>query len=258
MSQTLLAWVNLAKLASVSATSAETANPASNTKNDSGAASLGWQTLAGVTTATLTYTLATPGSTVRVIGLFRTNLNAAATITATITYNSGTAWAGVLSGPAMGYGQVVFVLPSNMAADVISIAIANSTNPDGFINVPLVFIGASSIPEWAVSPSLEAAWSPSSNIQTSRGGQKFITAIATPRVVAFDFSAMTDADTYAIAMELSRLEYLGQNVLMIPDIDASTVKYDAVFGIVTASRPVGAIPGASRIRTWGSTIEERW
>lgn len=254
----MLSWVNLAKLASVVATSAEADNPASNTKNDSGAASLGWQTLASVTTATLTYTLAAPGSIVRVIGLFRTNLNSAATITATITYNGGTAWTGVLSGPAVGYGQVVFVLPSNTAADVVTIAIANSTNPDGFINVPLVFIGASSIPEWSVSPSLEAAWSPSSNIQASRGGQKFITAIAAPRVVTFDFSAMTDADTYAIAMELSRLQYLGQNVLMVPDIDASTVKYDAVFGIITGSRPVGALRGASRIRTWGATIEERW
>lgn len=254
--QTLLAWSNLAKLATISATSSEALMPPEATVNDIGDASTGWQSLAGVTTATLTYTLAVAGSSVLVIGLFRTNLSTTAQITATITYNSVETWTETLAGPAVGRGQVVFVLDAAEYADSVEIEIVDTSNPDGFLNVPLVFIGNGWLPTYSVAPSLTSAWMPQQNNQITRGGQEYTTQLSNARTLNFEFGAIASDEHYAGAEEASRLAGLGINFLVIPDANGNAVKYDAIFGKMQAG-PSGAVAGASRMRTWRATVTER-
>lgn len=257
MTQTAIGWVNLGKLAGISATSYDTLYPPENTIDDQGAPSLGWQTVAGVVNATITYTVAVPGSLVRLIGLFRTNLMPDATVTATVTYNSVDVWTETLAGPAAGYGQVVFVLPDAEYADTVTIEIDDLDNTDGRLNVPLVFIGNAWLPTYSVAPSKTDGWAPIVNVQRSRGGSLFQTSLSNPRTKSFEFSAIPEDEGYTAAMELARYQSLGVNVLFVEDIEGDNVKYDAIFGPLTA-RPLGVLAGASRMRTWGATIEERW
>lgn len=257
MTQTLLAWTNIAKLAKIVASSSEKLMPPENTINDIGDASVGWQTLYGTVSADLTYTLDAAGSTVRTIGLFRTNLSATAQITATITYNGVETWTDTLAGPAAGYGQVVFVLEAPEYADSVTIEIVDTNNPDLFINVPLVFIGDAWLPTYSVSSSLADGWEPNQNIQKTRGGQEYVTQLSNPRSVEFEFGAVLSDEAYAAAKEIERLSGLGINVLFIPDSEWSDIKYDAVFGRISNARRMGVLPGPGRVRVWGATITER-
>lgn len=257
MTQTLLAWTNLAKLATASATSTETGLPVENTINDIGAPSTGWQSAAGTTTATLTYTLDDPGSSVRVIALFRTNLTDQAQITATITLSSVETWTYTLAGPVTGYGQVIFIPTTAQSADSVAIEIEDAGNPDGYLNVPLVFIGSAWLPTWPVSPASADNWAPEVNRQVTRGGQVYQTSLSNPRTFAFEFGAVDPSETYAAAREIGRLASLGINVLFIPNAEGAYVKQDAIFGIVSGVKPYGYLPGPGGVRTWGATITER-
>ena len=257
MTQTAIAWINLAKLATIAASSYDTAYPPENTVDDQGAPTLGWQTVAGTRNASITYTMAVSGSLVKVIGLFRTNLMPNATVTATVTYASVDVWTETLAGPASGYGQVVFILPDAEYADTVTIEIDDPDNTDGRLNIPLVFIGNAWLPTYSVAPSKTDGWSPIVNAQRSRGGSLFQTSLSNPRVKSFEFSAIPEDEGYTAAMELARYQSMAVNVLFIEDIEGDNVKYDAIFGPLSA-RPFGVLAGASRIRTWGATIEERW
>lgn len=256
MTQTLMAWQNVAKAATVSATSAEATLPVTNMLNDIGDASTGWQSVAGVTTATLTFTLDTT-HTVRVIALFRTNLSPFAQVRVTITYDGGETWTGTMAGPAVGYGQVLFILSDAEYADTVEIEIEDTGNTQSFLNVPLVFIGDAWLPTWSVSPSSSDNWAPEINRQITRGGQVYQTSLSNPRTYSFEFGAVDPDETYAAAREIGRLASMGVNVLFIPNAEGAYVKQDAIFGIVSAVRPYGFLPGPGGVRTWGATITER-
>lgn len=257
MSQSLLAWVNYAKTATIVATSSETLMPATNMINDIGAPSTGWQTAAGVTTATLTFTLSDPGVPIRVIALFCTNLSITAQITATITLSSVETWTQTLAGPGVGYGQVVFVTTDLENADSVEIVIEDTDNPDGFINVPLVFIGPAWLPMWNASPKSGDGWQPETNMIRTRGGQIYPTLLSNPRFVSFEFEALDPDETQAYAREIGRLHGIGTNVLFIMDAEGSNIKRDAVFGLMSNPKPYGFLPGLTGVRTWGATITER-
>lgn len=254
MTQTLLAWTNLAKAADVVASNEEAAYPATNTLQDIGSPSVGWQTEPSVTTASLEYTLAVAGSEVLVVGLFRTNLTSLATITVTGTYGGIDTWTETLSGPVTGIGQVIFVLAAREFTDVVTIEIADPTNPDGKLNVPLVFIGDAWVPTYSIAPDFTDGWLPQRNTLTSRGGQKYITLLANPRMASFSFQAIPTTEAYAAAREIARLAGLGINVLMVPNTGGA-IQYEAVFGIVE-TRSMGMLSGSS-YRTWSVNIEER-
>ena len=257
MTQTVIGWVNLAKLATITATSSDDALPPENMVNEIGSASTAWQTVAGVTNATLTFTFDDPGLPVRTIGLFRTNLTTQAQITATITLDSVETWTETLAGPAVGYGQVVFITVEAENADSLTIEIDDPSNPDAFLNVPLVFIGDAWLPTYSIAPSSADTWAPEVNRLTTRGGQLYQTQLANPRSLAFEFGAVDRDEAYTAAREINRLAALGLNVLVIPDGDGDYVKYEAVFGTITNCRPFGYLPGASGTRTWGATVTER-
>lgn len=257
MTQTLLAWTNVLKTAAISATSSDPGLPPENTITDIGGAQAAWQSANGVTNASLIYVLATAGTPVNVIGIFRTNLTDVAQITATITYGGIDTWTKTIAGPAVGYGQVIFVLDSAEYADEITIAIDDPSNPNGFLNVPLAFASDGWTPTYNIDPTFADTWRPIQNVLTTRGGQVYPTMLSNARSATFAMPAVTETQAYTSGREIERLRGLGINVLFIPDTEGAEVKRDAVFGLVSDTRPMGVLQGASRIRTWGATVTER-
>lgn len=257
MTRTLIGYSNLAKTATLSATSAEAALPVTNLAEDRGSASLGWQTLAGVTSATITCTFEYAGSDVRLIGLFNTNFMPNASLTITGTLSGGTVWSDVITASPSGYRQAIsFVLPTT-AMDSVTIAIDDPTNPDGFLNAAQLFIGDAFAP--ALSISGQSSYGSRSDVkrQKTRGGQTYNTLQSRARVFTFDLGAVTDAEAMLSVAEIDRLAALGGNILFIPDHESTYRDREALFGELTESKDVSFSLGARNYRSWGGMITER-
>lgn len=117
-----------------------------------------WQTPVGVVTAaggaTVTVTFGTPRS-VRMVGAFRTNLTAAATIQFDLYANTGPTllYSILLNGPEADYGQAVGVFPVDVTGvDYVVVSFNDSANPDSLLNIPGLFIG----PAW--NPGVGFSW----------------------------------------------------------------------------------------------------
>lgn len=257
MTRSLFGYTNLVKTATLSATSAESALPVSNLAEDRGSASLGWQTLATVLTATITCTFEYAGSDVRLIGLFNTNLTAAATLTVTGTLSGGTVWSDSITASPAGYRQAISFVTAAMAMDSVTIAIDDPTNPDGFLNVAQMFIGDAFAPALSISHQSSYGSRLDINRQRTRGGQTYNTLQSRARVYSFDLGAISDAEAMESVAEIDRLAALGGNVLFIPDHSGTYRIREALFGELTESKDVTFNMGARNYRSWSGTITER-
>jgi hypothetical protein len=253
----LLAWTNHAKAASITATSAATNLPASNAGGDSGAAASGWQTVYGVTTATLTVTPALTGRTWDVIGLFRTNITALATVTVTLYTNPSTSvWTTTLAGPN-GNGQVIALPPAATVADYATIAIADASNPDGFLNVPLMFGGPAFRPAGSASYASTVGRDATVAEATSRGGQEYPTLYYQRRRWNVQFDSLRSAEVLASVDPLASYAAAGSNVLFVPDVTNSYVQSEALFGRLKQTADVSYPYQAADRRRASFAVTER-
>lgn len=258
-SNSLIAWANYAKAAAITATSAASGMSASNVSQDQGSSALAWQTAAGVTTASLTIIPTVPAQAWGAVGIFRTNLTPSASVTfSLITLPSTTVWtSGALAGPAAGYGQVVAVPPAGTVADKLVMTIVDSTNPDGFINVPLAFGG----PAWLPLVSLD--WSSSfgrddnTDEVVARGGQEFPTPRWTRKRFELRLSGIKQSEFWAKQGALDLYSRGGSNVLVIPSIVSATMQQEAVFGRLKATADVTFPNMAGDARAWAASVAER-
>lgn len=251
-----LGHTNLVKTATISATSEEVDMPATKVTNDYGAASTGWQTLAAVTTATLTITMATAGSYVSAIGIFRTNLSATAQITTTIIRLGSPIYTSVVTGVAAGYGQVVALMGSPTMCDSITIEIVDTSNPDGFLNVPLAFAGPIFEPTYPIGRDATYGRQTAIAETVSRGGSEFPRFLHDKRFYKFQIIA-TDTEAWEDVAEIDRLSRLGGNVLLIPDTASSYLQKEAIYGRLTQTLDVNFSLGAVVTRSWGGMLTER-
>lgn len=247
---------NLVKTATISATSEETYLPATNVAGDIGAASMGWQTLATVTTATLTITMDTPGSYVSAIGIFRTNLSATAQITITITYSGGPVYSEVFTGVSAGYGQVVALMGSATLCDSITIAIVDGSNPDGFLNVPLAFAGPLFEATYPIMQDATYGRQTATAELISRGGSEFPRFLHDKRFWKFQIAA-TDTEAFENVAEIDRLARLGSNILFVPDTASDYLQQEAIFGRLRETLDINFALGAVKTRSWGGMVTER-
>ena len=127
----LIAWQNLEKTGTFTAGSAATNLPITNLATDQGSSSQAWQTVYGVTTsangATFTLTPTVPALTFDIIGLFRTNLTVAATITFTLKSAGISVFAYTGVGAATGYG-LTGCFPQSVVSDTLQIDINDPGN----------------------------------------------------------------------------------------------------------------------------------
>jgi len=254
-----LGWSNLIKSATITANSATL--PAANIAEDVGAPSVAWQTAAGVVTeaggALLTATFAA-ASPVRAVSLHRSNLTAAASVVFRLYTTPGPTlvYTATVPGPAAGYGQVLHVLPSDVSANYLTVGITDASNPDGFINVPLVFCGAVWFPASGVSFSSTTGRDDSVAEVVTRGGQEYPTLEWQRRRWAVALDGVRASELWAKVGELDRSARVGGNVLFAPDHGSTNLKYEAVFGRCKGT-DVSFPYGAADRRRWTATIAER-
>lgn len=252
----LLAWLNMVKTAVLTATSAEVALPVTNLADDQGSPSVAWQTLDTVKTATLTITPAAR-TAVQAFGLFRTNLTAAATV----TFNAYTLPGPILiatSGAVTAVnGQAVAALAAPVNADVVTVVISDTTNPDGHLNVPLVFAG----PAW--KPLTAMAWtSAMGRVETSdtvqtRGGQTYVDLRASARSWDIALDGVRAAEAFGQLDPLDRYVRIGGNALVIPNTAGANIQYESTFGVLKPTASVTFPLGVDSRRSWRGTLTER-
>lgn len=233
-----------------------------NWLDDSGSPSVAWQTPAGVKTlATGALASVTPATGARVWGLlalFRTNLTAAASINFTLWNTSGptAVWTTTVAGPDAGYGQVV-VFPPNITADYVQFYIDDATNPDNFVNVPLVYFGP------ATSPIGPLAWGTThgrddgTDEQVSLGGQEYPNNHWQRRRWEISHDALRADEAWGFIDTLDRLGRRGGNILFVPDVTSSLVRRQATFGRLKATADISYPYEAADRRAWRARITER-
>lgn len=255
---TLFGITNLAKTATIMATTTyETALPPDNMVNDQGGPTTAFQTRPGGTVTGLIIDLPSGGA-VRGIGLFRSNLSITANVSvAAFDALGGQPISATVFGPSPGYGQVVYV--ADAAADVtqVTIDIDDPANPDGFINIPLLWIGDFWAPTTGIMPASDVGFEPAISKRRSRSGARFETQLYNPRTFGFQFGAVAEADVWPYVGEIQRTASMGRNMLLIPDDTAAEINREAVFGIVTETGRMSWPENSVSIRRWSGKIEER-
>jgi len=220
MTTLLIGWTNRAKAGTLTASAAASGLGPDQVANDQGATSAAWQTPAGTTTAHLQLDA---GSAVawRALSIHRTNLTPAGTVRwrlssdstfATALYDSGA----VAGQVAAGYGQAVHVLTAEVTARYLRLDLADATNPQGVLSIPLLFAG----PAW--QPALQ--WSPDSaegtvtdlSVPITRGGQEWpeLRWRKRRRSVALPYVARDDR--WPQLGELERAAAAGGTILLVP------------------------------------------
>lgn len=220
-----------------------------------GNASTAWQTKAGVVTASLTITAANL-TAFRAFCLARTNLTSAATVRVRVgmsvgsfTYDSGTIAAGVL----FGVGQIIHTLPTATSGLVAQIDISDPTNPDGLLNIPLVYAG----------PMQATNFTPASyqGVDVGRQDNKTRSGVVLPvflskgRTFGFTIDNITDNNS-AWVNELTVAGAMALNVLFIPREDYVMAPSESILGLLTTNQ-LGFTLDTGEIRNWSGVISER-
>lgn len=232
--------------------SAEAAGlPATNLTRPQGAPSLGWR-VPGTRTS-LSVRLSEPGP-LRVLSLHRTNLTRNAVWTITIL--NGGAVVHTAQAPAgVANGQAIHIAPAEVTGDLVTLDLQDDRNPDGFLSLPLAYLGP--------------LWQPLRNFSTQStsalvGGVDEATALSgteypQPRWVQRKLTIAHQsygAAEVPVLDALSRAGLSGGNVLFVPDPAAAAPADGALFGRL-ASGDLGNPFGAADRRALTFTLTER-
>jgi hypothetical protein len=256
----VLAWNNYAKTATITAGSAATNMPATNVAGDQGSASAGWQTAAGVLTgaagAHIEVIPPTTGLPWRAFGLFGTNLTAAANVSFNLMVGGSIVWAQAVS-PVAGYKQCVCFAPADTAADYLRINIDDPGNPDGFINVPLLFGGPAWFPKGSTGFTSTVGRDDSVSEVVTRGGQEYPNLLWQRRRWNIALDSLRAAETWQQADPLFRIAKAGGNVLFAPDTSSVFLQQEAIYGRLKGAADISYPYGGADRRRWQSSVTER-
>lgn len=253
----ILAWTNYAKTATITASSA--AMPASNVMNDQGGSASAWQTVNGVVSAvTLSVAPTTTAQTWRVVGIFGTNLSAAASVTFALYNNPTTLVASqVIAGPVGGSKQVVWVPTQNYTADWLKITITDASNPDGFLNVPLLFCGPAWCPAGSVGFNSSLGRDDNTAEVITRGGQEYPSLYWQRRRWNIELDSIRSSELWTQVDPLFRYSKAGSNVFFAPDRASANLASEAIFGRLKNGADITfPYQGADR-RRWSASVTER-
>lgn len=272
----MLAWDNCvlskgARTAVLYASSAAATLPISNLQDMTGSPSMAWQSAYGTTQygtgigAWFGLGLGS-GQPIGALALARTNLTATATVRWLLDYGTPSSptivslqWdsGDVANTVIPGFGQSVIIPPAGITCATVHCYINDQYNPDGFINVPLAFIGAA----WQPLTNLSINTTHGRDDQTAevvtRGGQEYPLLYWQRRRWDLDFQGIRTSEIWPYVDDLDRTARLGGNVLLVPNPASSNIGREAVLGRLKARADLGYFQGAQDRRTWKATITER-
>lgn len=242
--------------------------PISNLQSPIGSPATAWQTAAGVVTSAAGARFGLETDNVLPIGalvLARTNLTPAATIRwvlnygtaagdpASIVWDSGTLPAGVIKG----FGRSVIIPPPGLTCGSFHCYIDDPTNPDGFINIPLSFIGATWQPASNVSPATTQGRDDQTTVTTTRGGQEYPQVYWTRQRAELDFQGIRSSEIWPQVDALDQAGRSNVNCLFVPDPVSPNIGRETILGRLIPRADIGLLSNAQDRRTWKATITER-
>jgi hypothetical protein len=154
-------------------------------------------------------------------------------------------------------GQAVAVLPADVGADYITVALSDPANPDNHINVPLAYAGTCWQPTNAIAWASSMGRDEISDTVTSRGGQTYVALRASFRRWEISLDGIRTSEAYTQLDTLDRFSRAGSNALLIPNISNGFVQQEATFGIIKATADVTFPLGVDSRRSWRARITER-
>lgn len=266
--QGLIGYNNYVLMSALPVGAAQANLPIGNLQIESGAPSQAWQTPTGVVTAAAgAHFFVHPpvaNQAWRVAGLFRSNLTASATMRVQLfrpgvipgTYT--TLYDGVAPNPpAPGYGQIILVMPSDVLADFALVQIDDPLNPDGFINIPLAFLGPAWLPLSPASYDTVDGADDSVDENESRGGQEHPNYLWSRRRREISFMGVRESEVLSGWRPLDNVARRGNNILYIPDIASDTINQEALYGRMRSTSDLGYPYGGSGRRSWRVRHTER-
>lgn len=256
----LIGWDNLVEAPDtlVSATAEAVGLGAQNLRIPLGDPSVAWQTPLGTTVASVL--LVRPAAAPwRALCLARTNLSPSAFIQVRVgtrtgvatspTYSSGLLAAGVVPGVR----QVLHVLPPAVSGEALLLDVLDPTNPDGFLNVPLLFAG--DVVDFVIAAAPERPLDLRRFDAQGRGGALFTDRGEPSRGWNFRVADLPD-ERAGFLPTLESFAASGRNVLFVPLWPHARAAADAVFGPLDPG-PGGFADLVGAHRTWSATIRER-
>jgi hypothetical protein len=261
MTTLLLGWTNHIKAASsLTASSAAAGLGPDQLATDQGATSTALQTAASVVTVTVTVDMGA-AVTWRLLGLFRTNLTPDATVRwrlgddptfATNTVDTGTISADV----AAGYGQHVYPLDADVSARYLRCTLGDTGNPQGFLNIPLMFAGPAWQPPIQWSPDAVESAVVDGASPTTRGGQVWPELRWRRRRRSVPLPLVPRADRWPQLGALEVHAATGGNVLLVPS-PGGDLSREPVFGPAEFDGVGYASRAAHLYRTTRFAVTER-
>ena len=234
----------------ISTSSSVTGLDGSQLRNDQGSASTAWQTTGCSAEIVRITTSAT--TTWQAFGLFRTNLTPSATVQ---WYVGGI---NPFSLPvAAGFGQAVIILPASVSGTFVQVNISDPTNPDGFINVPLMYAGPAWTPQTNIDYTTAFGRDDQVDEVLSRGGQEFPSVQWTRRRWDVSMQGIRASEVWTQAMALDLAARAGGNVLFAPNPAGADLPREAVFGRLKSLADLSFPFGNADRRAWKARITER-
>ena len=172
---------------------------------------------------------------------------------AALAYDSGTVAAGVVPG----FQQSVIAAPAEVSGRVCRLDVADTANPDGFLNIPLAYAG----PVWQPTRNVSSATTQGRDDMTTetrtRGGQEYPVLHYIVRRWEIDLQGVEEAELWLHLDSLDNSARDGRNVLFVPDPASTDVGRAAVFGRLRARTDASFFAGGPDLRAWKATISER-
>ncbi len=252
-----VAWTNYLKSAAITSTNTQPTLPATNLAGDQGSPAMGWQSV-NLPSAVITITPTVAAQRWRVMGVFRTNLTAAASVVFELWQTTvGIVRSVTLPGPVQGYGQVVCALPADVVADFLKITITDAANPDGFMNIALAFAGPAWFPAGSTGFDSTVGRDESVNEVITRGGQEFPNLLWQRRRWNITFDSLRQSETWQQVDPLLRQAKAGSNVFFAPDVASSYLQQEATFGRLKSTADISYPYGGADRRRWQAAVTER-
>jgi hypothetical protein len=145
---------------------------------------------------------------------------------------------------------VVSVPPANTFASSLVVSINDSTNPDGFINVPLAFGGRAWFPVGAASWNTTVGRDSQVDETVTRGGQEYPVMRWQRRRWNIALDSVRGSELWADLDALDLSARAGGNRLLAPDVTSSNLQCEAIFGRLVATADVSFPYGFADRRAW--------
>lgn len=251
MSRAVIGYSNSALLGSVAASSSVGGLGPDQLQNDQGGPDYALQIPSTSGTITITYT-----GVYHLFGLFRHNLTTGATVTWVVKNGASTVMTGTSLAPVAGFRQSVYMAPAAVNGTSMVVTISDAGNPDGFLNIPLIYAG----PLFQPAVGLDYQSSPGRQAQqvktTTRSGAVIIRTDWIKRTYDMVFNDLKDVEVAAID-EIDLSGYQGNNILFVPNPASLLINKEAVFGELQPASGVTYPKQAADARGYRATMVER-